>query len=678
MCWTPRGYRVFVPEPIWAELTASQRAAVLRHELAHLHRRDLWLALLARLLALPHWFNPFAWWAVYRFTECAEWACDQSAAGPHHAAATDYAKALLRLGAAGPASPSCATAVRGGSLFIRIRRVISAPFAEDSLMEKATILLAAAVLVALNVVRVELVAKELAASQEQGLTHSGKVTDKTTGEPIAAATVTVRRSIVSSWEERQLQETKHQTDAEGNYTFTIPPEQVAERYLYIELDVVHPDYAPQKGFGYSLGMIRKNEKLGGRPFFAHVRLQQAEHITGTVVRPDGTPAAELKVLAYSKADPQDLSESDYGSFDDTKTDEKGVFRLNLVRGGKAVFWLLPKDYVPSTHVIDKKRGNLGRLVLEEGTSIRGRVLDVDGQPIRAVYVNAELEKGAAKKDIGMPVVDAIRRSAITDEQGRFVTGPLPPGEYRVIPDDYPHDSLLQDRTRRPLAAVFFPQMVTVKEGRPSERIEIRAVPHVTIEAQYVDASGKPCRGHSVDLFGTRDGIFYSSQGRPDHDGRISFKAPKGLAKAALSLHTNEHGVLRYRISKDAPLQNAERLELGTLDKDFTGLIIVRYEAPILVVKALGQDGRIIEGFKPRIDYPPGTTDRDPTTSHWISGVEGDVDFEKQEDGRWRSSQLLPDQPFTLTLEAEGYQQKSDKFTLAEGAIKEIEWRLTKQ
>jgi WD40 repeat protein/beta-lactamase regulating signal transducer with metallopeptidase domain len=165
MCWTPRGYWVFVPERTWAELSASQRAAVLRHELAHLRRGDLWKTLLARLLALPHWFNPFAWWAVHRFAECAEWACDQAAAGPRQAAATDYAKALLRLGAADLGFPSCATAVRGGSLYVRIRRVISAPFLEDSLMKKATILLAAAALVALNVLRVELVAKEPTSNQ---------------------------------------------------------------------------------------------------------------------------------------------------------------------------------------------------------------------------------------------------------------------------------------------------------------------------------------------------------------------------------------------------------------------------------------------------------------------------------------------------------------------------------
>ena len=83
LCWTPRGYRLLVPQRIWNELTSAQRLGILRHELAHFQRGDLQKTLLVRLLALPHWFNPFAWLASRRFAECAEWACDRTAVGVH-------------------------------------------------------------------------------------------------------------------------------------------------------------------------------------------------------------------------------------------------------------------------------------------------------------------------------------------------------------------------------------------------------------------------------------------------------------------------------------------------------------------------------------------------------------------------------------------------------------------
>src|SRR5262249_40656428 len=129
------------------------------------------------------------------------------------------------------------------------------------------------------------------------LSYTGKVTDKDTGKPIEGAKVTVRRSILpdpKTGENRILEESKHRTDANGKYQFTIPPEQVAERRLYIELDVEHPDYATKAGFGYALGMIRKNEKLGERPFFENVELRPGKPITGQVQTAEGTPAAGVK------------------------------------------------------------------------------------------------------------------------------------------------------------------------------------------------------------------------------------------------------------------------------------------------------------------------------------------------------------------------------------------------
>src|SRR5712692_3897955 len=122
------------------------------------------------------------------------------------------------------------------------------------------------------------------------LSYTGKVSAKGTGKPIQGATVVVRRAVFSGQESRILQETKHETDGEGKYRFTIPPEQVAEPALYVELDIEHPNYAPQKNFGYSMAMILKNEQLGARPFFENVELDAGDPITGRLQTPDGKPA----------------------------------------------------------------------------------------------------------------------------------------------------------------------------------------------------------------------------------------------------------------------------------------------------------------------------------------------------------------------------------------------------
>ncbi len=118
------------------------------------------------------------------------------------------------------------------------------------------------------------------------LHYEGTVVDKDTGKPIAGGTVVVRRKILrDSLENRVLQETRHTTGADGTYAFEIPADQSATPSLYIELDVEHPDYAPRNGWGYALGMIRKNEKLNERPFFERMEMRPAQPITGRVETP---------------------------------------------------------------------------------------------------------------------------------------------------------------------------------------------------------------------------------------------------------------------------------------------------------------------------------------------------------------------------------------------------------
>ncbi len=53
------------------------------------------------------------------------------------------------------------------------------------------------------------------------------------------------------------------------------------------------------------------------------------------------------------------------------------------------------------------------------------------------------------------------------------------------------------------------------------------------------------------------------------------------------------------------------------------------------------------------------------------GELSDCSIEEQDDGRFRSEHLLPDEPFTVTAKANGYQPASRSLTLAEGKTEEI-------
>jgi len=230
--------------------------------------------------------------------------------------------------------------------------------------------------------------------------------------------------------------------------------------------------------------------------------------------------------------------------------------------------------------------------------------------------------------------------------------------------------------------VFGPKILILKAEEPMVSVEVRAIPQVVIEGQFFDSKGKPQIDHEPDLRGRIDdknlgdrGNIYLTEGTIDKNGFV-IRAPKGLKEAKLSLMTNEHGALRVRLSKDGPLSNQSRdIDLGTLDHDVRGIEVICYVAPILLIKPVAEDGGLLREAKLKFEYAKG---RGPWEGQgrYVDGA--DVSYEKQDDGRKRTNQLLPDEEFTVTVEAEGYEPKSEKLKLPEGAVKELEVQLKKQ
>lgn len=136
LCWSPKRHRVVVPVGLWKQLSASERAAVLHHELCHLRRGDLWKSLIARLVVAIHWFNPIAWLSAKRFDESAEWSCDAQMAHESPGRVTRLASALLTVSEVRDPVPLLAASATGGPMFQRIRRLLSWNNQGDSLMQK--------------------------------------------------------------------------------------------------------------------------------------------------------------------------------------------------------------------------------------------------------------------------------------------------------------------------------------------------------------------------------------------------------------------------------------------------------------------------------------------------------------------------------------------------------------
>jgi beta-lactamase regulating signal transducer with metallopeptidase domain len=92
---------LYAPVSLFETLPAHELRWVLLHELAHVRRRDVWVALFERAVLAAWWFFPVAWLARAQAARWRELACDEAAlAGVGERSRASSSSALLRLATA--------------------------------------------------------------------------------------------------------------------------------------------------------------------------------------------------------------------------------------------------------------------------------------------------------------------------------------------------------------------------------------------------------------------------------------------------------------------------------------------------------------------------------------------------------------------------------------------------
>jgi beta-lactamase regulating signal transducer with metallopeptidase domain len=86
---------ILVPQALAAELPQAVLTDILRHEIAHVRRRDLPMTLLQRVLLALYWWSPLLRLIGARLDLAREMACDERAAR-RSGEGRDYARSLLR------------------------------------------------------------------------------------------------------------------------------------------------------------------------------------------------------------------------------------------------------------------------------------------------------------------------------------------------------------------------------------------------------------------------------------------------------------------------------------------------------------------------------------------------------------------------------------------------------
>ncbi len=86
---------ILLPPSLLCGLDATQLAAILSHEMAHIRRHDPLFNLVQRVIESLLFFHPIVWWLSRRVTIERENCCDDMAAA--HVGRLTYAEALVQM-----------------------------------------------------------------------------------------------------------------------------------------------------------------------------------------------------------------------------------------------------------------------------------------------------------------------------------------------------------------------------------------------------------------------------------------------------------------------------------------------------------------------------------------------------------------------------------------------------
>jgi hypothetical protein len=561
----------------------------------------------------------------------------------------------------------------------------------------------------LLIVRPAAVARDDAGS-EKGVAFSGRVVDVETRKPVEGASILVVRSIpgvpphpLPSW----VGETMVRTDADGRFRLEFPPDQVAERRISLTLQIRHPGYIPRKSLGTTLAEVIRGVAKGDRPFFETITLEKGVEYTGQVVTPLGKPAAGVPYQFENWSWGNNRSPH-FNNDDEGRTDDEGRFRLRMPKSqalalyvkppqpARASFPFAPYQHFwgtdqPSEHPDVWVPTDLGRIVLSRGVRLSGRMVDIDGRPIAGQTIKAYAVRGRDE------------HFATTETDGTFSLGPLRPANYLVYgqgQDGFGGVSPDLPALSRPIH-VIQPVKVYLREGVLPPPLALREVPTVEVEVRFVDSRGQPAAGSPAKVWGlipneqgqadpfgahvkghrgvasqindpepqdTADRIDWAMQDRPDENGRIVFRAPKGLRESSLDTFPFDETVAyKTRLEENGPLKYWGGGQLGMLDRD-RKITVVSYRAPTVIATVRTEDGTVLH---------------DPQVNAGFNRRGGDYGsrFIQQADGRYRSQSLMPDHEYEITAwDREGayVPRELHRINLPEGGSTELTLVLRKK
>jgi len=403
---------ILLPVSVLNELPPAQIESLLAHELAHVLRHDYLAILLQTAIETLLFYHPAVWWISRKVRQERENCCDDLAVS----VTRDRSSYVRALAAVASRTPALAPAAAGGMLLPRIRRIVGIPDADAARAPRwLSGTVAVAVLLAL-VVGGRLYAPAAGANpaappatQPSGMEVT--VTDEENGLPLAGV---------------ELHTVMHVspppvvTDASGRAHVALPPDT-----LSLNLWARKNGYVPAVAHWDA---TRRHDLI---PREFSIRLERGVTVGGRVVDEHGAPIRGVTVYVSANSDHKATAAFSTQVYDDAfVTDEEGKWRCDIIpRDADQVNVRLSHPDFASDQVYgqsghptkEQLRSMSDVLVLKQGVSVAGRVLDAGGKPIEG----ARLVLGQNSLGVHAP-------ETRSDSSGRFVLRHCRQEEHAVL------------------------------------------------------------------------------------------------------------------------------------------------------------------------------------------------------------------------------------------------------
>ncbi|MDB5391088.1 MAG: blaR1 2 [Planctomycetaceae bacterium] len=495
---------LILPRGIESLLTPRQLQWVLLHELAHVRRRDLLVVIVQRIAAVIHFFNPVVWVANRTADQLREFACDDLADAVSGNSAIESSEAfvqILRYVSRSQQRMLGALGVLGwdsrASSFLRVQRLLDSDrpirIKPNSLAVLGLLLLAALTLPHLRA------DTDSAPPKEPDATNNAVNKDdpnpKTTpAEPLAtdvgefelrvvgpdgeivpesmvhlhgSTTPTAEQIRIGTFIRKASYGVYVMTDAQGRMVVKLP--RTTNRF---NVSISIPGFGPY--------WANWSSESHAQPIPAQftAELEAGWTVGGIIVDGEGKPVAGAEVhpsLEYKKR-PGDKGQ--FGVGESVKTDSAGKWTYPSVPVSleKIHVSIDHSDFKPnrlslprSTFGIETNRGPAGKIVLDSGLIVTGKVTDAADRPIEGALIKTkfinDLREAKTGKDgtyrlVGceprMTKIVVWAKGYATDKQQVLVDPKMQPVNFQMQPGGKLRIRVL-DKQDKPVAKarIFF-------------------------------------------------------------------------------------------------------------------------------------------------------------------------------------------------------------------------------